>query len=90
VREESESARDVSETEANEPDANQTELEADARERTDESKPHLRRWAHNTLAAEQDFGHDLIRQKQGLSDPRQRGESDARVESPSYALVIED
>jgi hypothetical protein len=36
----------------------------------------LRCRAHNTLAAEEDFGRERIRQKRGVSDPRQRGEFD--------------
>jgi hypothetical protein len=39
----------------------------------------LRCRAHNTLAAEEDFGREPIREKRGVSDPRQRGESDQRA-----------
>jgi hypothetical protein len=43
----------------------------------------LRCRAHNALAAEQDFGRDLIREKQSRTDPRQRGYSDHRDEVTS-------
>jgi hypothetical protein len=36
----------------------------------------LRCRAHNALAAEEDFGRELILEKRGVSDPRQRGSSD--------------
>jgi hypothetical protein len=36
----------------------------------------LRCRAHNTLAAEEDFGREHIREKRGVSDPRQRGSSE--------------
>jgi hypothetical protein len=39
----------------------------------------LRCRAHNTLAAEADFGREHIREKRGISDPRQRGESDPQA-----------
>jgi hypothetical protein len=45
-----------------------------------EANLRLRCRAHNTLAAEEDFGRDFIREKQGLWDPRQRGESDSRAD----------
>jgi hypothetical protein len=41
----------------------------------------LRCASHNTLAAEEDFGREHMREKQGHSDPRQRGESDPRAET---------